>query len=490
MKVEILTRPQGKVLGAFRDCRDRRMFIMGPLGSAKTNECCQKIFALMCEQEPYRGIRRTRWFAIRNTYSDLHTTTIRDWLELYGDLGKYKGGGAEPPSHKLRFHLIDKTVVEAEMIFLALDRPGSVKKLKSTQVTGVWLNETCELDKAVVDEADLRTGRFPPPWEGGATWHGMLGDTNAPDEDSWYYYLAEEVKPEGWTFFKQPGGVLREMRTLPDERVEWTGGWVPNPNAENLQNLPKNYYKDGMQGKSDQWIAVRLANEYGAYHTGKPVYEHQWNRHLHIDEKIEFIEGLPIIVGLDFGLTPAAVIGQVTPRGRLQILDELMAFGMGINQFATGLLLPLVKNKYRKASDVIYIGDPAGNQRAQTDEVTVFKELSSLGVDAEPANTNDPDIRWEAVRWFLQQLRDGKGAFAIHPRCKTLIKGFDSGYQFKRVEVTGSEPKYSERAEKNKYSHPHDGLQYLAMYVKGDDGDTPSRLEDDRTVDETTLWGA
>ncbi|MEJ2200903.1 MAG: hypothetical protein P8X63_07805, partial [Desulfuromonadaceae bacterium] len=73
---------------------------------------------------------------------------------------------------------------------------------------------------------------------------------------------------------------------------------------------------------------------------------------------------------------------------------------------------------------------------------------------------------------------------------RNLIKGFDSGYQFKRVEVTGAEPKYSERAEKNKYSHPHDGLQYLAMYVKGDNGDALPQPEDNRTVDETTLWGA
>jgi len=488
MKFEIHTKAQGPVLEEFRRCRARRKFIMGPLGSAKTHEACQCVFELMREQEPFRGVRRTRWFAIRNTYSDLHTTTIKDWIELYGDLGRYKGGGAEPPCHYLRFRLEDRTYVESELIFLALDRPASVRRLKSTQVTGVWLNETCELDKAVIDEADLRTGRFPPPWEGGATWHGMLGDTNAPDEDSWYHYLAEEVKPAGWKFFKQLGGVLREMRTLPDGRVEWTGGWVPNPEAENLRNLPEGYYEDGMQGKSDQWIAVRLANEYGAFHTGKAVYEHQWNRNLHIDEDVEFIEGLPIIVGMDFGLTPSAIIGQVTPRGRLQILDEILAFGMGINQFATSLLIPLVKNKYSRASDVIYIGDPAGNQRAQTDEMTVFKELSSLGIDAEPANTNDVDVRWEAVRWFLQQLRDGKAAFAVHPRCRTVIKGFDSGYQFKRLEVSGAEPKYSGRAEKNKYSHPHDALQYLAMYLKGDDGGMSDQPLDNKAVSEETLW--
>jgi hypothetical protein len=33
-------------------------------------------------------------------------------------------------------------------------------------------------------------------------------DTNPPDDDSWYYRVAEKEKPEGWEFFKQPGGLL------------------------------------------------------------------------------------------------------------------------------------------------------------------------------------------------------------------------------------------------------------------------------------------
>jgi len=443
----------------------------------------------MCEQKPNRhGVRKTRWYAIRNTYPDLLSTTVKDWLELFGELGRYKGGGIEPPSHSLRFRLPDKTIVQAELIFLALDRPLSIKKLRGAQVTGFWLNEAKELDKAIVDMADFRHGRYPSAMEGGPSWHGMIGDTNAPDDDSWYYEMAEEVKPEGWTFLVQPGGLMREMRPLPEGREEWTGKWVPNPLAENLSNLPDGYYTVGQEGKSEDWIAVNLANEFGSVHDGKPVYKGQWIDNLHVSPDLMFIPDHPIEIGLDFGLTPSAVIGQMTPRGRVQVLQELFGEGMGINQFVTNVLRPTLLAKYKHASEVTYIGDPAGNKRAETNEVTVFKELRTLGIEAYAANTNDPTIRWEAVKWYLEQLRDGKPAFLLDPSCKMLRKGFNGGYRLRRLQVSG-ETRFTTKADKNKFSHPHDALQYLMMYYRGDYVTTNDDFErpDD---DDDTDWGS
>lgn len=460
---------------------------MGPLGSSKTTECCQKVFTLMCEQAPYKGVRKSRWFAVRNTYGELKTSTIKDWLELFGDLPLFNKGGSSPPCHNLNFVLEDGTKVQTELWFIALDRPEAVRKLKGTNITGVWFNEACEIAKEIIDDADFRTGRYPPPYEGGASWHGLIGDTNAPDTDSWYYDYAEVSKPSGWAFHRQPGGLIREMRDIGDDRQEWTGGWLPNPLAENLHNLAENYYISGASGKSTSYIANRLANEYGSVHKGKPIYGEQWDSFLHIDKNIKFIEGLPLVIGLDFGLTPAAVIGQETSRGRIIVLKELVSEGMGINQFVTEILRPFLNTHFKSASEIIYIGDPAGNKKEDTDENTVFKELEALGISALEANTNDPIIRWEAVRWYLQQLRDKKPAFAVHPDCEVLIKGFEGGYHLKKLTVSGSDSRYAERADKNKYSHPHDALQYFAMYFRGL-YDTPSSVIERTPLNRENRW--
>lgn len=424
----------------------------------------------MCEQRPNRdGLRKTRGYAIRNTYSDLNTTTIKDWLDIFGELGVFTAGGMHPPTHRLRFRLRDKTYVESEIIFLALDRPQAIKKLRGAQATFFWLNEIKELPKEVVDMADLRHGRYPSMMDGGPSWHGMLGDYNSPDEDHWLYTLAEETKPDNWEFFVQPGGLMKEMvidESSPgQDKMVWTGQWIPNPEAENLSNLPEGYYIIGMQGKDDQWINVNLANEYGAVVEGKPIYQKQWNDSLHVNANIAPNPALPLLIGLDFGLTPSAVLGQETMMGAVHIFDEVVSDGMGIKQFIKHALRPLLHKDYL-GYKLHLVGDPAGNKRSDTDEETVFKVLFDLGFDVEEANTNDPDIRWEAVREPLQRLIDGRPGFQLHPRCKLLRKGFNGGYCFKRLQIAG-ETRYSDRAAKNNFSHPHDALQYLCMFING-----------------------
>ena len=46
-------------------------------------------------------------------------------------------------------------------------------------------------------------------------------------------------------------------------------------------------------------------------------------------EELEPIPDRPIYVGLDFGLTPAAVFGQITVNGQWRWLDELVTEDMG-----------------------------------------------------------------------------------------------------------------------------------------------------------------
>ena len=467
---------QDRVLDEYFYCNDRVAIITGPLGSGKTFTSCEKVFDRMVTQRPNRErVRKTRFYAIRNTYPDLLGTTVKDWMDLFGDLGRYKGGGIEPPSHKLRFKLPDRTTVNAEFIFLALDRPQAIKKLRGAQATGFWLNEIKELPKGVVDMCDLRHGRYPSNMDGGPSWHGMIGDTNQVDQDHWLYELAEVVKPKGWSFFTQPGGVTKPIPG---------GSWVVNPTAENIINLPEDYYEAGMEGKDEEWIKVNLGNQYGSVSDGKAVYKEQYNDTAHINADILFIPGEPIAVGLDFGLTPAAVFGQQTARGAISILAELTSEGMGINQFYSLVVRPFVVKHFSEASKITWIGDPAGNKRAETNEQTVFKELEDLGIIVEAANTNDPVMRIEAVRYYLQLMSGIKPAFQMHPRCNVLRKGFNGGYKFKRIQVIG-EDKYMSVPDKNRYSHPHDALQYLMMYFKGD----TSASKPFKRPKDTSRWG-
>lgn len=465
MKVELRVKPQGRILEAFYQDRSRCSFIMGPLGSGKTMQTCLKVLKLMCEQAPNaQGIRPSRWVVIRNTYPDLLSTTVKDWLVIAGDFGRFSQGSKEPPNQRVKFRLPDKTIVESEMIFLAMDRDDHVKKLRGIQCTGVWLSETKELQKSVVDMADLRHGRYPSLAAGGVdpTWHGMVGDTNAPDDDHWYYQLAEGKPEDGWTFYRQPGAVLRDG----DQ-------WVLNQDAENLSNLVEGYYANGMRNKSYDWIKVNLANEYGSLFDGKPVYD-EFNSTLHTAE-FDADPSLPLILAWDFGLTPACLLAQPTPNGQLRIIDEFLAERSGIQQFGINVIRPHLWSHYKGFEIAGSVGDPAGTSGADTDEKTCIGVLSDdynkadpmqggVGIPTLPASSNALERRLGAVKGFLSRLIDGQAAIVIHKRCQLLIRGFLGGYQFEKVRVSGTD-RYKEQPAKNKYSHPHDALQYLCMLV-------------------------
>ena len=55
--------------------------LFGPIGTGKSVACCMEIIRRAREQEPYEGVRKTRWAAIRNSYPELKSTTIKTWEE-------------------------------------------------------------------------------------------------------------------------------------------------------------------------------------------------------------------------------------------------------------------------------------------------------------------------------------------------------------------------------------------------------------------------
>ena len=77
----------------------------------------------------------------------------------------------------------------------------------------------------------------------------------------------------------------------------------------------------------------------------------------HVAKQIPIADGVPLYIGIDFGLTPAAVFGQGV-RGRWLILNEIVAIDMGIVRFAE-MLRQDISTRFSNL-EVKIIGDPAG----------------------------------------------------------------------------------------------------------------------------------
>lgn len=422
--------------------------VMGPIGSGKSTGCSWEVFRRAQEQEPSQGSkkRRSRWAVIRNTYRELQDTTVRTWLDWFPEeaTGQFRPGDM---AHEIRLELEDGTLVECDVLFRALDRPQDVKKLLSLELTGAWVNEAREVPRTVVDMLGGRVGRFPSARGGGPTWSGVIMDTNPPDMDHWWYRLFEESDPEGWEIFRQPSGL--------------------SDKAENLENLPggREYYTRQMGGKDDEWINVYVHGDYGFVSDGKRIYP-EWHDSSHVGE-IDPDPSLPLYVGIDFGLTPAATFGQQDAFGRWLVVDELVVEDMGAIRFAEQLKHKL-QTDYRGFAVDLW-GDPAGEQRSQVDESTPFQVMHAQGLNVTPAPSNDFTVRREAVAATMRRLIDGKPGLMVSPNCRTLRKGLGGGYCYRRIQVSGDE-RYHDKPDKNRFSHVCDAQQY--MMLGAGEGDT------------------
>ena len=454
--IEYIEQPQGKILQEYSDCRASRSFIMGPLGSGKTVETCIKILDLMCEQEPVTqkhhknfNKRLSRWVAVRNTYSELTSTTIKDWLECHGDLGPYTAGSKEPPHQRISFKLEDGTQVVSEIYFIAFDRPDQVKKGRGLQTTGIWLNEVKEIPKAAIDVLDLRLGRYPSNKEGQIpTWAGMIGDTNAPDDDHWYYNYAEEDKEPGFIFHRQPGGLIK----IGDN-------WELNSEAENLKNLPPDYYLRGMQGKTEDWISVNLGNNYGFVADGKPVHPRYIDSVHCIDMDFKPDPKVEIVLGFDFGRTPAAALIQKAELGRWICFDEFCADDMSAITFGPELKLYIDQTYPDHTYGYKGWGDPSGGKGGEATDDTAHQIIRGAGLPCNPTNSNISALRRAALEKPMTEMcMDGKPRFVVLPKCKMIRKGLRGGFCYRRVQVSGE--KYTEIPDKNAFSHPVEALEY------------------------------
>ena len=457
--------------------------IMGCFGSGKSSACVWELFCRAREGRVWKGVRRTKWAIIRNTYSELALTTLetfRHWIPEQTVPGySMHVVRTHPMRAELRMDLDDGTKVEADFIFIALDKEADVGKLKSMEFTGVWINEAVEVPYSVFITALTRARRFPDKEDGGYNWAGLIMDTNPCDVKHWWYILAEQKCPDIFAFWKQPPAIL----PLPRENKDDPLMWVPNKGqpvidsdgqviqyapAENVthQNAGFNYWLDLAKGQEEAWCRVYLMGQYGLSRAGKPVYP-KYVDDIHCSkEPLEVWRGLPLYLGFDYGRTPCVVFAQQIPSGALWVLEEITSEDMGIREFAKVVKAHL-NNKY-SGMKIVSIGDPQGQHKSEiSDELSCLKELAAAGIPTKPALTQNFTARTEAVNGFLNRMANGKPAFQLDPKCEILREGFQREYRYGERKTSAGRIYTDEPLKLHPHSDVQDALQYIAMELDG-----------------------
>ena len=442
--------------------------MMGPYSSGKSLMC---LFDLLMDAmdmpECMDGIRRSRTCIMRTTYNELQTTTIKSFLDWFGNFGYPPPDRSKTfikmpyPTYHVRFN-DGHGIVDWEVMFLAFDREEHVKKLGSLEVTNVYCNELRDFAFAIYQAATGRMGRYPKTidlGDGVPYYKSLKSDTNPPDQDHWLYKLFEVEKPPGYTMFHQPPAVL------PDDDSEI--GWKINPNADNLKHNTAGYYLTLVTGKTREFIRVFAEGKYGSAADGKKVFE-EYNDDIHAYENVEWLDGQPLYLGWDFGLTPCLLISQFY-NGQLRVLKEFVTESMGIENLIEDRVRPYwSQHNLDRFSIGSSDADPAGAARSAKNvrEPNLIEIISDKFKRTQPALTNDTETRLEAVRHYLSRMSGGQPALIISKSgCPVLRKGFNGHYVLRKRRMAGKgEDMYDKKPDKSHpISEPQDCLQYIAL---------------------------
>jgi hypothetical protein len=239
-----------------------------------------------------------------------------------------------------------------------------------------------------------------------------------------------------------------------------------SPDADWVEYLPDGYYANLAHGKSEDWIDVYINAKFGKTLAGKPVYR-SFRPDFHVAKSV--LRPLrttdrPLILGVDFGLNPSVTINQIDLQGRFLTYDAITSDGMGIQRFVVTKLKPLLASKYPGFA-LLLVGDPAGQQRAQTDERSCFEILRNYGFKVVAARTNTIVDRVNAVETLLaRQIDGGPGRLLCPEGARLLITAYRGGYRYK-IKKNGET---EDTPEKNEYSHIADADQYASLHANFD----------------------
>ena len=455
--------PDGETLKKFILSPAMVRLIQGPRGSGKSRLACITLFmeALKQEKAP-NGIRYARTYVVRRTYDELRRTTVNTWLTSFPEEKYGRFTWSKPFEHHIKIGDLDW-----EVVFLALDQEKDLEKLKSAEISNAWINEFGEISRDVITDMIPCLGRYPEPDKVRCTRKFLIGDTNPSHELHWFTLMSkqspipsgftknqimETVKPPTWEIFIQPPGMFEVFDAEGD-----TTGYRTNPDAENLKWVGKTYYDDMIHGMPKAKILRFACNKPSSDISGDRVWP-EYQEHFHVAKSsLQVFQGHPILVGIDFGRTPAAVMAQRV-FDRWFILSEIAESNCGAKQFA-GILKRHLAQHFPNYRFQMW-GDPAGDALSQSDDTSPFLMFRAAGLHILPAPSNDLSVRLGAGREVLNAVIDGAPRLLIDPSCTRLKTALGGGYCYADRTANQSEAGIP---LKNEHSHIADAFSYLIV---------------------------
>lgn len=366
---------------------------------------------------------------IRDTWENLRRTTLDDFFRWFpsGICGSWHETNKE---FKWAEGLAKGTIM-----CLGMDDPKDASKLQSLRLGMFAIDEVAPADDSGgVPEMvfDLAMTRLR---QEGMQWYASKIASNNSDDTHWVYRK-----------FVNPGTPGYQL-------------WQPTA-AENVHNLPSNYYETlrTQLGHRQDLVSRFIEGNFGFQQIGQAVTP-QFNEKIHCATGLSIIRGSELILCWDFGLNPTCIVTQVTPMGYWNILKSFVGDGIGVQELIEEVVKPWLAAKVPVGTRWRHIGDPAGRIREQSSSknsavAVIRKELGGTFRDG-PISIYE---RIEPLRAVLTRTMQGRGIVQVdRVNAREVYLALRGGWHYRENNgVVSADP------VKDMHSHPGDALSYAA----------------------------
>jgi hypothetical protein len=338
----------GRFFSAVVDNKAREICVYGPRGEAKTQTLLLAAVA-HAEQNQKRGFPTpVKWIGVTDTHRAHVVKTVPSLFDpLWSGGWKVYDG-----DHLAVFSSGGKPLVAIELF--GVEDQGAIDRLRMETV-GVWFEEpvaVAVLDQKGISETAWMTAissqRLP------AYSHPAVITTNYPDEDHWT--VARFHPPLAAPPYIFQDGERMAIR-------------IPRGDNPHLSERFRDEMAASLKNRPDLFVRLSEGN-FGSLAMGSQVAA-GFNPAAHVAREVLLpIAGEPLLLGQDFGHTPATIIGQ-SWRGFARVYAALTCEHGGVRQHFEASVIPWL-SKYapwalKDRAMITGVYDPAGNTEDESD---------------------------------------------------------------------------------------------------------------------------
>lgn len=355
--------------------------------------------------KPIRGA------VVRDTHQNIKMSTVPSIREDFGNIVrfyddcKYMKMFTNPP---------------VELFLLGIDDEASLSKLQGPEFAVIWLEEPAPmrdkmnagLSEDVFNAALVRCARQK------GTVPRLQISMNPADKNHWTYRR-----------------LILDRRIDPDNPLITKRVWfIPYGENRFVSDVSRQAVKAAYRNDPAAYTRY-VKGEFAPVYSGARVCP-QFNADLHVSKHpLKPAEGLVSFRAWDGWHRPACIMGQITPSGRVVVIDRFkLERGGDVRQLIQDRVLPAVSSPRWKDKARIWrdIGDFTMANRDQSNiQASAAKVIEkAFGTIFEKGPSTWESIKMGLGRAFNKNI-NGSPAVLIDPRLQSLISGLEGAWHYK-----------------------------------------------------------